>query len=156
MQSKKEQLQAIYLHLLESWNSNDATAYADLFSDDGFVVGFDGSEMHGREDIQKQLQQIFKDHRVSPYVSIVRETRQWSQDIFMLTSTVGMIPFGSSTVNPKVNAIQNMVVSFEHGKGEIIFFQNTPAAYHGRPEKAEQLTQELNSAVAKSRVDMAK
>jgi uncharacterized protein (TIGR02246 family) len=146
MENQKALVQTIYKQLLESWNSHNADAYSNLFADDGFVVGFDGSEMHGREDIQKQLQQIFNDHHVSSYVTIVRDIRQWSPHIFMLTATVGMISPGDPSVNPKVNAIQSMVVSLEHKPGKILMFQNTPAAYHGRPEKAGQLTKELDTA----------
>jgi len=153
MKSKQELLQSIYEELLASWNSHDAKAYANLFSEAGVVVGFDGSAMYGQADIQKQLQQIFRDHNVSSYVSIVREIKQWSHDIFLVTTTVGMIPPGGSAVNPEVNAIQNMVVSLEREPGKILLFQNTPAAYHGRSEKVEQLTKELNEVAAERTVD---
>jgi uncharacterized protein (TIGR02246 family) len=146
MDSQSVIVRTIYDQLIDSWNSQDAEAYAHLFADDGHVVGFDGSEMQGRDDIRKQLQQIFTDHTVASYITIVRSIKQWSSDIFMLTANVGMLPPGSSSINPKVNAVQNVVVKFERGQPQILLFQNTPAAYHGRPEKSEQLTQELNSA----------
>jgi uncharacterized protein (TIGR02246 family) len=146
MESQSVIVRTIYDQLIDSWNSQDAEAYAQLFADDGHVVGFDGSEMQGRDDIRKQLEQIFRDHHVASYVTIVRSVKQWSPDIFMLTASVGMLPPGSSSVNPNVNAVQNVVVKFEQGQPKILLFQNTPAAYHGRSEKAEQLTRELNAA----------
>jgi uncharacterized protein (TIGR02246 family) len=43
----------LYNALLDAWNGHDAAAYAALFTEDGYVVGFDGSEMNGREEIER-------------------------------------------------------------------------------------------------------
>jgi hypothetical protein len=43
-----------------------------LFTDDGYVVGFDGSEMNGREEIQRGLAAIFADHETGRYVAKIR------------------------------------------------------------------------------------
>ena len=61
----------------------------------------------------------------------------------MLRAVAGMIPPGQTEINPKVNAIQTLVTQEETGKFKIVIFQNTPAAFHGRPELSLQLTSEL-------------
>jgi hypothetical protein len=60
-----------------------------------------------------------------------------------------MIPPGKTDINPAVNAIQAIVLVSGEGGMLIEHFQNTPAAFHGRPELGEQLTSQLN-AIAKS------
>ena len=57
-----------------------------------------------------------------------------------------MIPPGQTEVNPKVNAIQTLVAQKETDEFKIAIFQNTPAAFHGRPALASQLTSELQEA----------
>ena len=46
------QVRALYQRLLESWNRRDARDFAALFAEDAHVIGFDGSQMHGREEIE--------------------------------------------------------------------------------------------------------
>jgi hypothetical protein len=54
-----------------------------------------------------------------------------------------MVPPGQTQVNPAVNAVQSLVVQQEGSRWRIHLFQNTPAAFHGRPEAAAALTSEL-------------
>ena len=55
----------LYHELLAAWNRRDAEHYASLFVDDGYVVGFDGSQMAGRVEIDASLRQIFADHETA-------------------------------------------------------------------------------------------
>jgi uncharacterized protein (TIGR02246 family) len=125
--------------VLQAWNDRDADAYASLFAEDGNVVGFDGSIVDGRDAIREHLSAIFADHEVARYVRIVREVRELGDGVVLLRAVVGMIPPGQSELRAETNAVQSMVVA----DGEIALFQNTPAAFHGRPDEAERLTQEL-------------
>jgi hypothetical protein len=54
-----------------------------------------------------------------------------------------MIPPGQSDINPEVNAVQTLVSVKQQNKWSIALFQNTPAAFHSRPELSERLTEEL-------------
>src|SRR4029450_4961754 len=63
---------ALYRKLLQAWNDRDAAAFARLFSDDGSIVGFDGSTADNKADIQAHLQPIFADHPTAAYVGKVR------------------------------------------------------------------------------------
>ena len=67
---------ALYTRLLESWNQRDADAFASLFTTDGSVVGFDGSQMNGALEIGTELRAIFANHPTAAYVAKVREVRQ--------------------------------------------------------------------------------
>ena len=52
----------LYTRLLEGWNGRDAGAFAAPFTSSGSVVGFDGSQLDGREAIRSELARIFADH----------------------------------------------------------------------------------------------
>jgi uncharacterized protein (TIGR02246 family) len=137
----------LYQALLDAWNRHDARAYAALFADDGHVVGFDGSEMNGREEIEHSLNGIFADHETGRYVAKVRSERSVSDGVVMVAAVAGLVPAGRSDLNPELNAIQTLVTREDGGRWQIVLFQNTPAQFHGRPEEAEALTNELRALV---------
>jgi uncharacterized protein (TIGR02246 family) len=134
---------SLYQELLERWNQRSAEGYAELFTEDGNVIGFDGSQMNGRQAIAAELQRIFADHQTAAYLWKVREVRFLTSDVTVLRAVAGMLPPGEADINPAVNAVQTLVAIKRGGRWQIAVFQNTPAAYHGRPELAEKLTQEL-------------
>jgi uncharacterized protein (TIGR02246 family) len=142
----EDQIRNLYQSLLDSWNKNDASAFANLFAENGSTVGFDGSQMNRKAQIEKELAQIFSNHKVSSYVSIIREVRQLSDSVYLLRAVAGMVPPGKNEINSKVNAIQTLIAQKEGDEFKIALFQNTPAAFHGRPELSLQLTQELQAA----------
>jgi hypothetical protein len=65
----------------------------------------------------------------------------------MLTAVVGMTPEGQTDIAPAANAIQCMLATRENGEWRIASLQNTPAAFHGRPELSEQLSADLRHAL---------
>jgi uncharacterized protein (TIGR02246 family) len=133
----------LYEQLLTSWNERDASQYASRIADDGLVIGFDGSTMHGAADVEQQISAIFAHHQTAPYYWKVRSVRFLAPNIATLHAVVGMVPPGQSDINPAANAIQTMTAIERDGRWQIAIFQNTPAAFHGRPEVSEALTQEL-------------
>jgi uncharacterized protein (TIGR02246 family) len=137
------EVRALYEQLLDSWNRRNAADFAALVAEDGNLVGFDGSPINGRAEIESQIRQIFADHQTAAYVGKVREVRLLTPDTALLRAVVGMVPPGQTDLNPAVNAIQSLVAVKRAGKWRIALFQNTPAQFHGRPEMAEQLTEEL-------------
>jgi uncharacterized protein (TIGR02246 family) len=141
----------VYEQLLNAWNNHDAEGFAALFADDGNVVGFDGSSMNGREEIADELGRIFADHQTASYVAKLREVREVAPPLVLIRAVVGMVPPGRSGINPETNSIQHLLLSKQGGHFKIEVFQNTPAAYHGRPDLAEALTQELTEVLQADR-----
>jgi uncharacterized protein (TIGR02246 family) len=133
----------LYQQLLETWNRRDAAAYAALFAENASVVGFDGSQMNGRAEIATEIGRIFADHPTSRYVGKIREVRLLAPDVALLRAVAGMVPPGQSDLKPDVNTIQSLVAARHDDRWLIALFQNTPAQFHGRPELAQQLTEEL-------------
>jgi len=138
---------SLYNELLESWNRKSAGNFAFLFSENATVVGFDGSQMNGRAEIEIELSQIFTQHETGAYVSKVREVRFLKPKTALLTAVAGMIPHGEKDIKPELNAIQTLVAVKKDEDWRIELFQNTPAQFHGRPELAEALTKELREIV---------
>lgn len=149
-QSPKEiRVRELYRQLLEAWNQRDARSFAALYEEDGNQIGFDGSQMNGRIEIETHLSQIFADHMTAAYVGKVREVRFLNGETAILRAVVGMIPHGRNDINPAVNAIQSLVAVKRDDQWKVALFHNTPAAFHGRPEAVAQLTDELRHLLTK-------
>lgn len=109
------------------------------------MIGYDGSEQTGRGEIAREMQRIFDGHQTASYVAKVQSVELLAADVALLRAIVGMLPPGSSDLNPERNAHQTLVARRDHGNWQIVLFQNTPAQFHGRPDLAEALTAELQS-----------
>ena len=143
MESDEQAVQALYAESLDSWNRRDAAAMAALYDEQANVTGFDGSQMNGPAEIESEIGAVFRDHQTAAYVGKVREVRFLAPDVALLRAVVGMVPPGGTDINPAANAIQSLVATRQAGQWRIALFQNTPAQFHGRPQLAEALTEEL-------------
>ena len=137
------EVRALYRQLLDAWNSADGDAFGALFSDQGEVIGFDGSDNKGRDAITAEMSRIFADHETGRYVGKVRGVRFLRSDVAVLRSVAGLVPAGQSDIEPKLNAQQTLVAQEIEGTWRVLLYQNTPAQFHGRPEAVETLTNEL-------------
>lgn len=135
----------LFQQLHERWNARDADGFAALFEVEGHSIGFDGSEMHGRQEIASELGRIFADHETAAYVAKIRDVHILGPDLALLRAVVGMVSPGKADLNPDVNAIQTLLATRTAAGWRISLLQNTPAQYHGRPEVAEALTAELRA-----------
>jgi uncharacterized protein (TIGR02246 family) len=139
-------VRALYQDLLATWNSADAAGFAASFTDDGEVIGFDGSTMTGRDEIERELRRIFADHQTGRYVGIVRDVRRLADDVAQLRAIAGLIPAGSAELRPELNSVQRLTAVRSAGRWRIALYHNTPAQLHGRPELVGQMTAELRAA----------
>jgi uncharacterized protein (TIGR02246 family) len=146
----EEEVKRLYQQLLDGWNRHNAADMAALFTENGSIIGFDGSPMNGRDEIESTLAPIFADHSTAAYVSKVREVRALAPNVVLLRAVVGMVPPGKAEINPATNAIQSLVAVKEGDGWEIALYQNTPAQFHGRPELVQQMTAELQQLVTNS------
>jgi uncharacterized protein (TIGR02246 family) len=140
-------ISTLYGDLLGFWNKRNAEQYAALFAEDATIVGFDGSQVDGRAAIAEHIGGVFRDHQTARYVYKVREVRLLAPDVALLRAVVGMVPPGQSDLNPATNAVQSLIAVNQDGTWQIALFQNTPAQFHGRPDDAATLTEELRQLV---------
>jgi uncharacterized protein (TIGR02246 family) len=135
---------ALYRRLIDGWNSQDASAMAAALAENSLVIGFDGSQMIGREQVVTELSRIFADHEVARYVTRVRSVTPLGADAAVLHAVVGMVPPGSSDIKAEQNSVQTVVTHRTGGTWSVALFQTTPAQFHGRPELSQALTDELS------------
>jgi uncharacterized protein (TIGR02246 family) len=135
---------AVYRKLLDGWNRRSGHAMAAPFAEEGEAIGFDGSQHVGKSRIAAEIEQIFTRHAATPvYVANIQKVRILTSNVAVLHAKVGMIPPGSSEINPQLNAHQTVTVVKREDIWQIEFFQNTPAQFHGRPDLVEAFTEEL-------------
>ncbi len=68
-----------------------------------------------------------------------------ARDFALLRANTGLIPPGKDDIDPALNAVQSMVAVRKGGAWKIALFQNTPAAFHERPDAVKKLTEELRA-----------
>ena len=141
----RRSLTALYEAVLDAWNGTDADAFAAGFADDGVIVGFDGSQHVGRTEIAERIGLIFADHRTGRYVGKVRDVRPVGEKAAILRAVAGVVPAGQTDLTPQLNSVQSITAEVHDGRWQIVHYQNTPAAFHGRPDLAEELTGELRN-----------
>ncbi|MGD8188773.1 SgcJ/EcaC family oxidoreductase [Brevibacillus ginsengisoli] len=137
------EIQSVYYRLVEAWNNQDARGMAELFLEEGELIGFDGSQEIGPKKIFEHVHPIFENHPTARFVCKVKDVRVLSLNVGILRAIAGMVPRGQSDINPQVNTHHTLVVVNQNEKWRIQLFQNTPAQFHGRPELVEQMTEEL-------------
>ena len=143
----KDNVISLYEELLAHWNKRDAAGMAQLVMQAGYMIGFDGSELIGPTEIERSLREIFAEHPTGSYVYKVREVFLLSEEVVVLRAIAGMVPANQTDLNPALNAIQTLVAKKQDGGWRVAVFQNTPAAFHGRPELAAALTKELQENI---------
>ena len=140
--ARPDDVVALYLTLLRRWNAQDAAGMASLFAPMGHVVGFDGSEIDGRDGIEASMRDIFTHHKTPSYVGKVRSVR-FVDGLAIVRAVAGMGIAGEDDLNPDLNTVQTLVASQVDGAWRVELFHNTPAAFHGRENARERLTAEL-------------
>ena len=141
-------VRALYNKLIEQWNKRSPTGLAGLFTSNGNMVGFDGSQLNGQSEIYSVFADIFGNFPTAAYITIIKEVRLLSPTTALLLAVAGMVPQGHDDIAPAVNAVQSLTAIKELGQWKIALFQNTPAAFHGRPELSEKLTADLRFALS--------
>lgn len=141
----------LYAQILSRWNERNAQALAALFTPRANMVGFDGSQVDGRNEIEAHLAQIFSHHPTAAYVGKVQEVRLLAREVVLVRAVAGMVPPGQSDLNPALNTVHTLVAARSGDAWRIELFQSTPAAFHGRPEATKALTQELRQELKQQR-----
>src|SRR5437870_3805643 len=136
-------IRRLYQSILDGWNSAGGQAFAEPFAEDGEAIGYDGSVHTGRSGIASDLDRIFADHTTAKYVARVKSIRVLGSDAAVLRAIAGLVPPGQSDIASGLNAHQTVVAARLDGQWRVVLLQNTPAQFHGRPELAERMTEEL-------------
>jgi len=143
-----DHVRALYERILNAWNARDAAAFAREFTEDGNIVGFDGSQADSRGAIDEHLRPIFAGHPTARYVAKIREVRMIGRDVSLLRAVAGMVPPGEPDLKPALHTVHSLVaVVADGGEWRAALFQSTPAAWHGRDNDRAVLTDELRAVL---------
>ena len=133
----------LYRALIDGWNAGDAKAMGATLADRSLVVGFDGSQMVGRDAAIEAMAAVFADHQTARYVTKIRSVERLGPDTAIVYAVAGMVSPEGGEIVPDKNAVQTVVAYREDQDWAVALFQTTPAQLHGRPEDQEALTAEL-------------
>ena len=144
----EEAARKLYNELLVGWNARDAAAFAGGFAPNATMIGFDGSTIIGQAAVHAHLDSIFTHHQTPRYVAVVQDVARITEEVVLLRAHTGLGPNGQTDINPQLNAIQVLVASQQDGHWQIALFQNTPAQFHGHPERVQAISAELRRSLA--------
>lgn len=144
----EQAVRLLYDAFIAGWNQQDGTAIATPFAQEATVIGFDGSQMNGKQEIESTLTAIFAHHRTAPYTAKVKRVRFLAANVALLHGIAGMIPVGQLDFNPHLHTHQTLIATKGEKGWQITLLQNTPAQFHGRADLVEAMTEELKEAKA--------
>ena len=120
-------LRALYQQVMDGWNQGSGDAFAAVFTEDGDLIGFDGTHFKGRQEIAPFHQQLFdKWLKGSRLVGQVKDVRFLSPDVALMHAVGGTVMRGKSEPSPERDSIQTLVATRQEGdQWHLAAFQNT-------------------------------
>lgn len=119
-------VRALYQQLMDGWNQGSGDAFAAVFTEDGDLIGFDGTHFEGRQEIAPFHQQLFdKWLKGSRLVGEVKDVRFLSPDVALMHAVGGTVMRGKTDPVPERDSIQTLVAMRQDGEWRLAAFQNT-------------------------------
>jgi uncharacterized protein (TIGR02246 family) len=117
----------VYQQFMEAWNRGSGTALAQVFIQDGDLVGFDGTHLKGRRDIAQFHQRLFDRWlKGSRLVGKVIDVRFLAPDVALIHAVGGTVLRGRRSPAPERDSIQTLVATRDdEGGWRLAAFQNT-------------------------------
>jgi uncharacterized protein (TIGR02246 family) len=123
----------LYRQLMDGWNQGSGAAFASVFTKNGDLIGFDGTHLKGREEINSFHQELFdKWLEGTRLVGEVENVTFPAPDVAVVHAVGGTILSGKSTPVPERDSIQMLVATKRDGKWRFTAFQNTRIRRMGR------------------------
>jgi uncharacterized protein (TIGR02246 family) len=121
----------VLTRLAAAWNDGDATAYADLFTDDATYVMFNGAVARGRAAIEEGHRALFagplRGFRMEPPATPA-PVRYLRPDVAHVVADGGTRPPGQEALPADRASVVSFVLVRDAGGWRIAAFQNTRAA----------------------------
>jgi uncharacterized protein (TIGR02246 family) len=120
-------VRALYQELMDGWNQGSGAAFASVFTEDGDLIGFDGTHFKGRQEIAPFHQQLFdKWLKGSRLVGEIKDARFLSPDVALMHAVGGTVMRGKGEPTPERDSIQTVVATRQEGdQWHLAAFQNT-------------------------------
>ena len=125
-QSDADEIRGLYLATMDGWNRGSAEAFAAPFVDDVDFVAFDGTRFHGRDELVRFHDPLFKTHlKGTRLVGDVMDIRFLGSDVAVLHAYGGTILRGKREPAPERDSLQTLVAMKRDGRWQLVAFQNT-------------------------------
>src|ERR687897_553427 len=119
-------VRALYQQLMDGWNQGSGEAFAAVFTEDGDLIGFDGTHFEGRAEITTFHQELFdKWLKGTRLVGRVKDVRFLSPDVALMHAVGSTVMRGKSRPSPERDSIQTLVATRQSGEWRLAAFQNT-------------------------------
>ena len=117
----------VYQQMMDAWNRGSGSALAALFTEDGHLVGFDGTHLRGRQEIGPFHQRLFDRWlKGSRLVGEITDARFLGPDVALLHAVGGTVLRGKRRPAPERDSIQTLVaIRQAGGDWRLAAFQNT-------------------------------
>src|SRR5918996_6047103 len=94
-------IRALYQQMIDGWNTGSGNAFAAPYTEDGDLVGFDGTHLKGYLEIASFHQQLFDTFlKGSRLVGKIRSVRFLTADVALIHAVSGTIMAGQSDIDP--------------------------------------------------------
>jgi uncharacterized protein (TIGR02246 family) len=134
----------LYQQMIDGWNIGSGDAFAAPYTEDSDYIGFDGTYLKGRRKVASFHQQLFDRFvKGSRLVGKIRGIRFLTLDVAVMIAVGGTVMAGQSDIDPDRNSIHTLVAVKHDSNWYFTAFQNSRAAFVGRPEESQELTEEL-------------
>ena len=117
----------LYRQFMRAWNRGSGADLAAVFTQDGDLVGFDGTHLKGRQEIAPFHQRLFDRWlRGSRLVGQVTDLRFLGPDTAVMHAVGGTVLRGKRAPAPERDSIQTLVATREaEDDWRLAAFQNT-------------------------------
>jgi uncharacterized protein (TIGR02246 family) len=121
----RDALEMVIAGLEEAWNAGDGARFAAHFTSDAEQVNIFGMQLHGREEIERRHDQVFKSVFLNSTNSLsVIDARLLAADV-MLARILSGVEVPQGPLQGRVDTIASLVLLRTGARWEIALFHNT-------------------------------
>jgi uncharacterized protein (TIGR02246 family) len=125
-QADADALRALYMATMDGWNRGSGEAFAAAFDDEVDFVAFDGTRFHGRDELVRFHDPLFRTHlKGTRLVGDVTDVRFLGPDAAVAHARGGTIMRGRTTPSPERDSLQTLVAMKRNDVWRFVAFQNT-------------------------------
>src|SRR5689334_10110180 len=115
-----EEIRALYLAAMRGWNAGSGEAFAEPFTEDADFIAFDGVCFHGRHEIARFHDPLFKTHlKGTRLVGDVTDVRFVASDVAILHAHGGTVMRGKRGPARERDSVQTMVAVKRDGRWQL-------------------------------------
>ena len=119
-------LRGLLQQVLDAWERGDGRALAAAFVDDGDVIFFDGSHLHGGPEIAAVMQDLFDTAlKGTRCLAQVKALRFVVPEVALMQTLGGVVFPGETAVPAERCSIQTLVIVRIRGTWRVASFQST-------------------------------